>query len=56
MRSKKWNCKNLVVEGPGPKLLERDWLRVLRLNWKELFKIQVDENNQESSLGRLIDQ
>ena len=30
--------------------------RVLRLNWKKLFKIQVDENNQESSLGRLIDQ
>ena len=43
------------VEGLGPNVLARDCLRVLRLNWKELFKMQVDENNQESLLGRLID-
>ena len=48
--------QTLVVEGSGPNLLGRDWLRVLRLNWKELFTIQVDENNHESSFGRLIDQ
>ena len=48
--------QTLVVEGSGPNLLGRDWLRVLRLNWKELFKIQVDGNNQESLLGRLIQQ
>ena len=48
--------QTLVVEGSGTNLLGRDWLRVLRLNWKELLKIQVDENKQESSLRRLIDQ
>ena len=35
------------LEGCGPNLLERDWLRVLTLNWKELFKIQVEKSNQE---------
>ena len=48
--------QTLVVEGSGPILLGRDWLRVQRLNWKELFKMQVEQNNQESSLGRLINQ
>ena len=48
--------QTLVVEGSGPNLLGKDWSRVLIVNWKKLFKIQVDENNQESSLGRLIDQ
>ena len=48
--------QTLVVEGLGPNLPGRDWLRVLRLNWRELFKMQVDENNQESALGRLINQ
>ena len=48
--------QTFVVEGSGSNLLGRDWLRVLRLNWKELFKMQVDENNQESTLGRLINQ
>ena len=46
--------RTLVVEGCGPNLLGRDWLRVLTLNWKELFKMQMDKSNQESPLGRLI--
>ena len=46
--------QTLVVEGSGPNLLGRDWLRVLILNWKELFKMQVDKSNQESPLGGLI--
>ena len=47
--------KTLPVEGCGPYLLGRDWLKVLTLNWKGLFKIQVDKSNQESPLGGLID-
>ena len=47
--------QTLVVEGCGPILLGRDWLRVLTLNWKELFKMQVDKSNQGSPLGGLID-
>ena len=50
------DLQTLVVDGSGPNLLGGDWLRVLRLNWKELFKIQLDENNHASSFGRLIDQ
>lgn len=47
--------QTLVVEGSGPNLLGRDWLRVLTLNWKELFKMQVVKNNQGSSLEKLVD-
>ena len=47
--------QTLVLEGCGPNLLGRDWLRVLTLNWKGLFKMQVDESNQESPLEGLID-
>ena len=43
------------MEGSGTNLLGRDWLRVLTLNWKELFKIQADKGNQESPIGGLID-
>ena len=52
---KEVELQTLVVEGCGPNLLGRDWLRVLTLNWKELFKLQLDKNNQESPLGGLID-
>ena len=48
--------QTLVVDGSWPNLLGRDSLRVLRLNWKKLFKRQVDENKQESLLGSSIDQ
>ena len=47
--------QTLIVEGCGPDLLGRHLLRVLTLNWKELFKMQVDKCNQESPLGGLID-
>ena len=47
--------QTLVVEGSGPNVLGRDWLRVLTLSWKELFKMQIDKDNQESSLEKLVD-
>ena len=47
--------QTLVGEGSGPNLLGRDWLRVLALNWMELFKMQVDKGNQESPLEGLIE-
>ena len=46
--------QTLIVEGSGPNLLGRDWLRVLRPNWKELFEIQVDRR-PVSSVGRVPD-
>ena len=30
----------LVVHGNGPRLLGRDWLHHLKLNWKELFQVR----------------
>ena len=34
--------QTLVVEGWGPNLLGRDWLRVLTLNWKELIHVDPE--------------
>lgn len=30
----------MVVKSPGPNLLERDWLQVIKLNWNSIFRIQ----------------
>ena len=30
----------VVVQGPGPNLLGRDWLKVLKLDWKSIFSVQ----------------
>ena len=32
----------LVVKGAGPNLLGRDWLRVIKMNWKTRFKVKED--------------
>ena len=39
----------IVVKGPGPNLLGRDWLQVVKLNWQNIFKIQ-EENSQLQSI------
>ena len=36
-----------VVEGDGPNLLGRDWLRVLKLNWKSIKVAAVDKGQQK---------
>ena len=46
----------LVVEGSGPSLLGRDWLKEVKLDWKKLFKMNMDEKQVESRLGKLINQ
>ena len=39
-----------IVEGDGPTLLGRDWLKQLCLNWKEIFALY-----QQSSLQSVLD-
>ena len=39
-----------IVEGDGPTLLGCDWLKQLRLNWKEIFALC-----QQSSLQSVLD-
>ena len=46
----------LVVEGSGLSLLERDWLKEVKLDWKRLFKMNMDEKLVESRLEKLINQ
>ena len=46
----------LVVEGSGPSLLGRDWLKEVKLDWKKSFKMNMDEKQVESRLEELINQ
>jgi len=34
------NLPAMVVKNPGPNLLGRDWLQVIKLNWNSIFNIQ----------------
>ena len=38
--------KLLVVHGSGPCLMGRDWLRVVKLDWKTVGRVSVSENLQ----------
>jgi len=41
----------MVVKSPGPNLLGRDWLQVIKLNWNNNFNIQ--EGNPQ--LQKILD-
>ena len=41
----------LVVEGNGPSLLGRDWLRKLQLNWREIHLLHVTKTSLEEVLA-----
>ena len=37
-------CTLIVVEGDGPNLVGRDWLRRFKLDWHRIQKVQVSES------------
>ena len=41
-----------VVKGDGPTLLGRDWLRKIKLDWKEMHSIHASPPDLESILAR----
>ena len=52
----KKQLSTLVVEGSGPNLLGRDWLKDVKLDWRKLFKMEADGNHAEPKLKTLISQ
>ena len=46
----------LIVEGSGPNLLGRNWLKDVKLNWRKLFKMGTDGNRAKFKLKTLIAQ
>ena len=47
------NLPALVVMSPGPNLLGRDWLQVIKLNWNSIFSIQ--EGNPQLQMQKILD-
>ena len=50
--SQKERLKLLVVPGPGPSLMGRDWLTKVRLDWQQLHHVQ---SRPPSSLQAILD-
>ena len=47
------NLNLLIVEGSGPSLLGRDWLRVIRLDWKRIGRVSAARGSPESQITAL---
>ena len=50
------NLKLLIVDGSGPCLMGRDWLKVVRLDWREIGKVYVIPTNVDSRVAALQEQ
>jgi len=49
------NLKLLVVQGSGPNLMGRDWLRVVKLDWRTIGKVAMSESSLEGRVAALQD-
>ena len=50
------NLKLLVVSGSGPCLMGRDWLKVVRLDWRKIGKVSATSASIESRVAALQEQ
>ena len=50
------NLKLLVVSGSGPCLMGRDWLRVVRLDWRKIGKVSATTASVTSRVAALQEQ
>ena len=49
------NLKLLVVQGSGPSLMGRDWLKVVKLDWRTIGRVALSESSLESRVTALQD-
>ena len=45
----------LVIRGDGPNLFGRDWLKVIRINWSEIFKVEAKQQVKNHGLQRVLE-
>ena len=50
------NLKLLVVSGPGPSLMGRDWLKFVRQDWRKIGKVSMMPADAEERVKLLLDQ
>ena len=49
------NLPALVIRGDGPNLFGRDWLKVIRINWSEIFKVEAKQQVNNHGLQRVLE-
>ena len=49
------HLKLLVVQGSGPCLMGRDWLRVIRLDWRNIAKMTAEPPKSSNPVAALLD-
>ena len=51
-----WNCVcPYKVSGNQEALLIRDWLKVIRINWSEIFKVEAKQQVKNHGLQRVLE-
>ena len=45
----------LVIGGDGPNLFGRDWLKVIRINWSQTFKVEAKQQVANQGLQRVLE-
>jgi hypothetical protein len=45
----------LVIRGDGPNLFGRDWLKVIRINWSQIFKVEAKQQVKNHGMQRVLE-